>query len=271
MLCGGWFTDGKSMSNDCFDLRHSEPLEPVTTMKYTRRGAAAVVIGESLFVTGGYIGKMSPSGGPQKMLGITTYTEFVTPGLVSRVGPKIPKRVAHHCLAKIDENKVIIVGGYVDVTSRYTIMFKHPKLHNFKTKAWSSGPALYRDHLGCGVIEAQEGMYCMYCLCMFVYVCVCIVCIVCVCLCIFVYVCVCLYMFVYVCVFYQYRCIALHPFPRERAPKVRVRTTTILYENHFLARTRSTLVNVDIYFLVYYRRRQDSGSSWRRRQDKETI
>ncbi len=112
-----------------------------TTLIKKRYLAASAVIdnGQTLFVTGGITYSKS----------VTKSTELARPGKVSDPGPDLPIRVYSHCLLSVDENKLMLIGGYTGSYSQ-NVYFYH-----FGNQTWTAGPGLSigrREH-ACGLFR----------------------------------------------------------------------------------------------------------------------
>ena len=95
-----------------------------------------------LWVTGGYGGNLE----------FLSSTELIGPsGPVP--GPELPIEVEQHCLVRLDETRVMLIGGF-DNTAYETSANTH--IYNFETASWSNGPALNqaRKLLGCGAFKS---------------------------------------------------------------------------------------------------------------------
>ena len=95
-----------------------------------------------LWVTGGY-------GGNVQWL---SSSELIGPGGSSE-GPELPIEVEEHCLVRLDESRVMMIGGF-DNTNYETSANTH--IYDFDTETWSNGPALNqaRKLLGCGTFTS---------------------------------------------------------------------------------------------------------------------
>jgi hypothetical protein len=79
--------------------------------------------------------------------------EFVTLGEETIKGPVMPIALRQHCLVKINESTVIIMGGMDAYTKTW--------FYNFDNNGWSDGPDLptYRNRHSCGMFwsPAHQG------------------------------------------------------------------------------------------------------------------
>ena len=93
-------------------------------------------------MTGGY------GGGGQWL----SSSELIGPG-VSSEGPQLPIEVEEHCLVRLDETRVMMIGGF-DNTNYETSANTH--IYDFGSFTWSNGPALNtaRKLLGCGTFRS---------------------------------------------------------------------------------------------------------------------
>ena len=79
-------------------------------------------------------------------------SELIGPGGSSE-GPELPIEVEEHCLVRLDESRVMMIGGF-DNTNYETSANTH--IYDFDTETWSNGPALNqaRKLLGCGTFTS---------------------------------------------------------------------------------------------------------------------
>ena len=150
VICSGGARIYPPYSNKCYasDRQNvTASWRQVVTMTEARWGAASVVIdmegiGETFWVTGGTNGKSDLSS-----------TEFVRPALSNRTrpGPDLPVKVRSHCLVKLDDSRVMVIGG---IEQQGRTNSKGTWIHNFDTGLWTSGPYLNigRRYHSCGLI-----------------------------------------------------------------------------------------------------------------------
>ena len=106
VICGGYSGGGDvgyENSENCYILKNGE-WNQFTKMSAKRRWAASVSLTKNgknaLFVTGGFDNSKN----------IKT-TEFIYSDGVVEVGTELPEARRGHCVAKLDENRYLIMGG----------------------------------------------------------------------------------------------------------------------------------------------------------------
>ena len=108
-IIGGYSRNTRTESYECRKLT-SEGWQTFAQLTKRRSGAASVVLQDNqIWVTGG---KNKPSNGWQKAY-ILTSTEIIDMKTKeSTTGPALPTKLAGHAMAKLNENKTLIIGGY---------------------------------------------------------------------------------------------------------------------------------------------------------------
>ena len=70
-------------------------------------------------------------------------------------GPELPTKLYSHCAVSIDQNLVMIVGGFEGITIWEAVPSKKSYFYNFLINQWTPGPDLKaeRGDLACDVIK----------------------------------------------------------------------------------------------------------------------
>ncbi len=152
-LCGGYFTNHKfeySKNVDipnCYALNNDGNWTHSATLIRPRFGASAVVINDSLLVTGG--GTFNATDENQN-IELLAETELVSLEK-SQNFVSMPNPIMYHCLIKINETHVLSTGGYNLRDNNY-IVTNSTILFDFITKKWTPGPSLQEARIthGCG-------------------------------------------------------------------------------------------------------------------------
>jgi hypothetical protein len=141
LICGGYrYAWSTPKQGKCFAINDGNVT---VELAKPRSDAASVVLnGNTLWLTGGFLHN-----------GRTQSTEFVnltgtTPG------PDLPLKVNKHCLVRLNETTVILIGGNLD---QY-IISKATYYYNVGSKGWISGPSLKmeRKSHSCAVFKSAK-------------------------------------------------------------------------------------------------------------------
>ena len=135
VICGGWIASGGSSppTDKCYDAVTG--LE-VAALLDERQYSASIVFNETtLLITGGSDEPMG--GGPY-----FDSTEFVTPGRMSEYGPSLPLHTKGHCLVRVNESTIVMIGGELSETQTFFYTFDGSESDN----GWTVGPTLLTSH-----------------------------------------------------------------------------------------------------------------------------
>ena len=148
IYCGGFYNTQDHPNADCFvsDLNNNEGWWPYQyLLTYPRVSAASVVINETiLFISGGTInGSLSNT------------TEFVTLD-GSTLGPQMPIALENHCMVKLNDSMVAIIGGPTPYQNQLYFL-------DLNTMKWTAKPDLYSniELFGCSIFYFQENPFIM--------------------------------------------------------------------------------------------------------------
>ena len=134
IVCGGWSDNYKYAQSNCYIIG-KEGI--ATTMSQPRFfGASAVISKDTLWITGGTLTEQS--------------TDFIKFNQASEPGPDLPMKFLEHCMVKINENLVVLIGGIDNQNQAQSLIVEVSK--NF---SMSQGPSLIqgRYDFSCGLFE----------------------------------------------------------------------------------------------------------------------
>ena len=117
LICKGLGDDG----NDCNAFQNNEFIAS-KSLNVPRYGAGSIETQNGLWITGG-----------NDNTKIIQSTEFLTFNSAS-IGPDIPQPMAYHCMTRISDSIIALVGGY-DVDYLNTLYF-----YNEDSNTWTQGP-----------------------------------------------------------------------------------------------------------------------------------
>ncbi len=142
VFCGGY--DLNQNRAECYTPGNQQPL---TSMSKPRDSAASVMLTvngiEALWITGGL-------GVSQTVMDSTEYLSMT--GWIE--GPDLPMPLYRHCMVKLDESTVILIGGStLDVTA-----ITHTHVYYNGSESWTNGPPLLfgKDWHVCGLVKDQS-------------------------------------------------------------------------------------------------------------------
>ena len=152
LLCGGVMRDGVSdasstyATSECFLLDkgrnwHRSPIEPPMLEK--RKSPAAVILGNDLWVTGGFHGNTYRAS-----------TELPSPDKRWRSFVNLPQRMAWHCIVKINCTHAFFSGGY-DGHRRLNSAYIYSKQNGWQQM---ENMPITRDHHACTLLADQENI-----------------------------------------------------------------------------------------------------------------
>ncbi len=159
VICGGHCDDADYFSSTCETLSDHDSL--TVEMTVPRVDAASIVVSTDLdsgrlWITGGSLtsSRITP-------MDTTEYVSMVPSGsgyhLQVEPGPKLNDKILGHCLVKVEDFNVLLIGGAGDKSSdiRDTV-WKIP-LDDVESN-WEQGPSLQleRVHHTCGLMLDQE-------------------------------------------------------------------------------------------------------------------
>jgi len=100
IVCGGKARNGKP-TKQCFQMDFSEGTwQPLPhEMQLAREGAAAVVINDQLWISGG------------RNEGLLNTSEILNANGEWMSGPELPLALADHCLVSLDNDTLLLAGG----------------------------------------------------------------------------------------------------------------------------------------------------------------
>lgn len=135
MFCGGYDEDHTILS-DCYMVDGSS--QTVGHMLEPRMNGASFQMQDSIWIIGGY----TNNGG-------TNSSEFIYLNGTAIQGPELPLPVYDHCVAPLDDSRLLLAGGYSPQIPY------HPNttwVYDFDQENWFSGPEilLSREAHGCG-------------------------------------------------------------------------------------------------------------------------
>merc|ERR1712156_582368 len=146
LICGGF--NGTDSFKDCFYVERNRTYEN-TSMTEIRSFAASVNLKDQssndyLWITGGYY-----------QIDVNT-TEFLYSNNTSVPGPTLDFIIAHHCMAKVDDDTIYMVGGKQDGEISNNVWVADPT-NNFAVK---KGPSLKdaRYFHSCAAYEDSAGV-----------------------------------------------------------------------------------------------------------------
>ena len=125
LICGGYDRDSKATSHGCYAHdRSTDKWNHVANMKTARVLHTAVSLGDTLWVVGGQNTEYTVD---------LSSTEYVyMDGRVTQ-GPNLPYTAKEHCMTKLHDGRVMILGGYF---SKKVVIFDP------KTNTFTNGPTL---------------------------------------------------------------------------------------------------------------------------------
>ena len=159
LLCGGYFTDYSSEYSEnvdipnCYALNNDGNWTHSSTLTRPRFGASAVVINDSLLVTGGATFNATDENQNIELLAETEVVNLEK----SQSFVSMPQPIVYHCLIKINESHVLSTGGNI-LQDGESIVVNATFLFNFDTKKWTSGPSLQEARMthGCGSFQLGD-------------------------------------------------------------------------------------------------------------------
>ena len=147
IICGGYNPDTKRRVRECYALNYTtNSWEFLANMTVARQDHATVLVGDSLWMTGGEISTKV------KSLSSLSSTEYIyRNGTVIR-GPYLPSGIvwSGHCLVNLLDGRVMFLGI---VPNRRGVLFYHTN-----TKKFSEGPSLLYPRLfhACALFESPR-------------------------------------------------------------------------------------------------------------------
>ena len=128
MVCGGAYNGDKCFSLEITDQGNLNWIETFS-FKKTRFGSSAAKLGNSVFVTGGYV----PTNQARNS------SEILDPNLGWQLGPELPIKLSDHCVTAINETHIILTGGFNsdvfdDLSNTY--------FFDWPNQRWIRGPSL---------------------------------------------------------------------------------------------------------------------------------
>lgn len=149
VVCGGFCRQKKMYYNECYKMDPSvgnwSQIEP---MPSPRAGAAAVVIGKKLFITGG-----------QTEPFLMTKTTVVWDGDTWDQGPDLPISLTDHCAVQLDDRTTLIAGGR-QRNNNDPFVSRRSWLYDWDSEKWTEvGPMNWPriDH-SCAVVADDNGI-----------------------------------------------------------------------------------------------------------------
>ena len=144
-FCGG-HDYSKVQKTDCYALWKREYIH-VTSMNQAKSRSFGnnVVIDGSLVLVAGVVSGSSTNTDKAEMVSLSGTKEL----------PALPKKVHNHCVVKVDDTKIMLIGGY---DTGYT---DETFIYDFETEAWTPGHPLINGRNGhaCARIEVGTKPY----------------------------------------------------------------------------------------------------------------
>ena len=125
-----------SLSNSCYILDQDQ-WKPMDIQVQPTFHPASINIQDKLWIIGGGDGYIVP----------TTTTEYLDlqnhDGF--RSGPDLPIGLKLHCVTRLSDSSVMVIGGYTQTSGLYDSILKNTFVFDFETDQWRTGPPnLYR-------------------------------------------------------------------------------------------------------------------------------
>ncbi|XP_059081715.1 uncharacterized protein LOC131879418 [Tigriopus californicus] len=149
VICGGFCRLKKMYYNDCYSM---DPLvgnwSQFEAMPEARAGAAVVVIGKKLFITGG---ETEPF--------LITKSTVVWNGSTWESGPDLPMPLTEHCAVQLDEKTTLIAGGRQQ-NNNDPLLSRRSWIYDWASEKWTEvGPMNWPriDH-SCAIVADDNGI-----------------------------------------------------------------------------------------------------------------
>ena len=140
IICGGY--NGESVVNDCFFVKGSLG-EMTVKLKYMRTSATSIALnGTAIWVLGGADENYNHLNSSEI---ITTDSSFETVAL--------PFTISNHCMVKVSENAIYVIGGWQNYTSSRETWIIDP----VDGLSISKGPSMNKDRtdMSCGTMKIK--------------------------------------------------------------------------------------------------------------------
>ena len=139
LICGGYGrasgSNSSTSQSSCYMFdKILQKWKHYSNMNTVRNVAASALIGETMWVTGGY----------QAGIHLKT-TEFIHPNGTVTSGPTLPDGRSTHCLVNLHDGRIMILGGHL------LSYHKNVSIYDSKNNTFTPGPSLIydRSHAGC--------------------------------------------------------------------------------------------------------------------------
>ena len=139
LICGGYWKRGRSIY-ECFKLvDKSWEIADVLETDKVFMGTGNVVINKKLLLSGGYDGDSVSD----KMSLMDTISSTIKL-------KDMPKAISDHCIVKLDQSKILLIGGNDDNGKRSeTLIF------NLENQQWSDGPRMRQKRRSHGCVKGN--------------------------------------------------------------------------------------------------------------------
>ena len=141
LVCGGVYP----ATDACWAVQKDGTISKFGHLNTKRGHAAGIVLDDLFWITGGNKGS-----GP---LNTTEFLRIDEGKMIKVKGPELPIPLNYHCMASIDESKVMIIGGFNGEYLSSTFIY------NFEEDTWTSGPDLMvpRENHACSTYLNSNG------------------------------------------------------------------------------------------------------------------
>ena len=151
LVCGGIQPSGLQVDPRCYTVY--EDATTVIGMSEHRAYPSAIMINATnIWVTGGLFYENGYE--------LTSTTDIIDAEYKTHVrGPELPIKLQRHCALSIDENTVMITGGFVTTGLPNWVASSSTFFYHFDTNQWSKGPDLNvaRGEFGCSLLSKSNG------------------------------------------------------------------------------------------------------------------
>jgi len=124
IICGGY--DGQEYRAECYHITKTAII-PWGTMSEKRAGAASIVVGQKLWVSGGANSK-----------GVSSSSDYMSADGETQLGPELVQPLFGHAMIAFNNSVSMVIGG----VSQDESVTAHTHYYNHEENHWHSGPEL---------------------------------------------------------------------------------------------------------------------------------